>query len=116
MDVKSLLGLLECTTRPQPTLNKIILPPLLQKIPSLLQGQDVITPCKITLLPSEILIQICSYLTPYELLLLSETCVKFKKFLDAPKSSTTQEIWKNSRKEFVSSDEEDDEMNPPEGM
>ncbi|CAI2176386.1 1008_t:CDS:2 [Funneliformis geosporum] len=65
--------------------------------PSILQD----TSCKITLLPSEILIQICSYLTPYELLLLSETCVRFKKFLDAPKSSTTQEIWKNSRKAFV---------------
>ncbi|CAG8451695.1 13030_t:CDS:2 [Funneliformis caledonium] len=75
------------------------------------------TSCKITLLPSEILIQICSYLTPYELLLLSETCVRFKKFLDAPKSSTTQEIWKNSKKAFVSSDDEDDDdMNPPEGM
>ena len=70
-----------------------------------------INPCKITLLPAEILIQICSYLSPYELFLLRETCVRFNNLLDAPNSSTIQEIWKYTRKEFLK-----DKTNPPKGM
>ncbi|RIA99468.1 hypothetical protein C1645_811505 [Glomus cerebriforme] len=89
---------------PKPILQKINLPPLLQNL-------HTTTPCKITLLPSEILIQIFSHLSPYELFLLRETCVRFNKFLDAPKSSTTREIWRNSRKECLK-----DETNPPKGM
>jgi hypothetical protein len=83
---------------------KIVLPPLLQKL-------HTTTPCKITLLPSELLIQIFSHLSPYELFLLRETCVRFNKFLDALKSSTTKEIWRNSRKEFLK-----DKTNPPKEM
>ncbi|GES92411.1 hypothetical protein GLOIN_2v1552484 [Rhizophagus clarus] len=89
---------------PRPTLQKIVLPPLLQKL-------HTTTPCKITLLPSELLIQIFSHLSPYELFLLRETCVRFNKFLDEPKSSTTKEIWRNSRKEFLR-----DKTNPPKDM
>src|SRR3954470_4016532 len=93
------------STTTQPTLqSKIILPPLLQIL-------CTTTPCKITFLPTEILIQICSYLSPYELFLLRETCVGFNKFLDEPKSSITQGMWKKSRKEFLK-----DETNPPKGM
>ncbi|PKC73475.1 hypothetical protein RhiirA1_521774 [Rhizophagus irregularis] len=88
----------------RPTLQKIVLPPLLQK-------SHTTTPCKITLLPSELLIQIFSHLSPYELFLLRETCVRFNKFLDAPKSSTTKEIWRNARKEFLK-----DKSNPPKEM
>ena len=85
--------------------------PSQQTLPPLLQKLCTITPCKIILLPAEILIQICSYLSPYELFLLRETCVRFNNLPDAPNSSTTQEIWKCTRKEFLK-----DETNPPKGM
>jgi hypothetical protein len=62
-------------------------------------------------LSSELFVEICSFLSPADLFTLSQVCRKFRGYLFAPNSSTTQQIWKESRLQFMPED-----MPPPEGM
>ncbi|GBB84633.1 hypothetical protein RclHR1_01120021 [Rhizophagus clarus] len=63
-------------------------------------------------IPSELFIEICSFLSPHELLTLSQVCRKFRGCLCAPNSLVTQQIWKDSRLKFMPKED----MPPPEGM
>ncbi|GBC04827.1 hypothetical protein RclHR1_00590013 [Rhizophagus clarus] len=63
-------------------------------------------------LPPEIFIEVCSFLPPADLITLSQVCREFRGYLCAPNSSTTQEIWKKSRLQFISKEE----MPPPKGV
>ncbi|CAG8598961.1 523_t:CDS:2 [Acaulospora morrowiae] len=51
-------------------------------------------------LPSEIIIDICSYLHPVDLYSLTSTCKRYRSLLWS-KSTTTQEIWKTSRIRYI---------------
>lgn len=62
--------------------------------------------------PPEIFIEICSFLTPADLITLSQVCREFRGYLCAPNSSTTQEIWKKSRLQFIPKED----MPPPKGV
>src|SRR6266536_1973758 len=66
----------------------------------------------ITYLPPEIFIIICSLLPPKDLCSLSQVCRKFHEYLCASNSSTTQQIWLESRLKFMPNET----MPPPEGM
>ncbi|CAB4467562.1 hypothetical protein RhiirA5_501494 [Rhizophagus irregularis] len=63
-------------------------------------------------LPPEIFIIICSFLPPNDLCSLSQVCFKFHEYLCTSNSSTTQQIWKESRLKFMPKET----MPPPEGM
>ncbi|CAB4391039.1 unnamed protein product [Rhizophagus irregularis] len=60
----------------------------------------------------EIFIEICSFLPPGDLFTLSQVCRKFRGYLCAPNSFVTQQIWKESRLNFMPKED----MPPPEGM
>ncbi|CAB4377935.1 unnamed protein product [Rhizophagus irregularis] len=63
-------------------------------------------------LPPELFAKFCTFLSPADLLSLSQVCRKFRGYLCAPNSSTTQQIWKESRLQFIPKED----MPPPEGM
>ncbi|GBC23130.2 hypothetical protein GLOIN_2v1868709 [Rhizophagus irregularis DAOM 181602=DAOM 197198] len=63
-------------------------------------------------LPPEIFIEVCSFLSPAELITLSQVCRVFRGYLCAPNSLTTQEIWKKSRLQFIPKED----IPPPKGM
>lgn len=63
-------------------------------------------------LPPEIFIIMCSFLPPNDLCSLSQVCLKFHEYLCTSNSSTTQQIWKESRLKFMPKET----MPPPEGM
>ena len=63
-------------------------------------------------LPPELFTKICAYLSPLDLLTLSQVCRKFREYLCAPNSFNTQQIWKESRLRFMP----EEDMPPPEGM
>ena len=63
-------------------------------------------------LPPETFIKICSFLPPSDLLSLSQVCCQFHGYLHAPDSSATQQVWKESRLQFMPNKD----MPPPEGM
>jgi hypothetical protein len=63
-------------------------------------------------LPPELFIIICSFLPPNDLYSLSKVCRKFHEYLSTSNSSTTQQIWKESRLKFMPNET----MPPPEGM
>ena len=63
-------------------------------------------------LPPELFTKICSFLPPADLFTLSQVCHKFRGFLCAPNSFSTQQIWKESRLQFMPKEN----MPPPEGM
>src|SRR5436190_3904343 len=62
--------------------------------------------------PPEIFLEICSFLSPADLFTLTQVCRKFREYLFAPNSPNTQEVWKNSRLQFMP----EECMPPPEGM
>ena len=66
----------------------------------------------VTGLPPEIFTKFCSFLSPTDLFTLSQVCRKFREFLCAPNSFSTQKIWKDSRLQFIPKED----MPPPEGM
>ena|ERR1700722_9361964 len=66
----------------------------------------------ITNLPPELFIKLCILLPPADLCTLSQVCRKFRNYLCAPNSSTTQQIWKDSRLKFMPKET----LPPPEGM
>ncbi|CAG8570979.1 7211_t:CDS:2 [Ambispora leptoticha] len=68
--------------------------------------------CIVTSIPPELFIQICKYLPPSALLRLARTCKLYYGWLCSKESTTTQQIWTNSRLEFVRSLR----LPPPEGM
>src|SRR5688572_8707801 len=63
-------------------------------------------------LPPELFAKFCSFLSPADLFTLSQVCRKFRGYLCAPNSFATQQIWKESRLEFMPKED----MPPPEGM
>src|SRR5688572_15779987 len=63
-------------------------------------------------LPVELFIEICLFLPPVDLLTLSQVCRKFRGYLCAPNSYSTQQIWKRSRLQFLPGED----IPPPEGM
>ncbi|RIA99424.1 hypothetical protein C1645_857132 [Glomus cerebriforme] len=65
-----------------------------------------------TNIPPELFIDICSFLPPADLLSLSQVCRKFHGYLRAPNSLATQQIWKESRLQFIPNED----LPPPEGM
>ncbi|CAG8674260.1 uncharacterized protein OCT59_013988 [Rhizophagus irregularis] len=67
---------------------------------------------QITNIPLELFIEICSFLPPVDLFTLSQVCRKFRGYLCAPNSFITQQIWKESRLNFMPKED----MSPPEGM
>ena len=78
--------------------------------PKINQMQE--TPVVITNASPELFIKICSYLPPADLFTLSKVCRKFRGYLFAPNSLATQQIWKESRLQFMSKED----IPPPEGM
>ncbi|CAG8560622.1 355_t:CDS:2, partial [Scutellospora calospora] len=58
-------------------------------------------PCVATKIPPEIFINICQDLPPSDLLSLAQVCKKFHAYLCSTYSKTTQEIWRNSRSQFL---------------
>src|SRR5581483_7529357 len=62
--------------------------------------------------PIELFAIFCSFLTPTDLFTLSQTCRKFRGYLFAPNCSSTQQIWKESRLQFMQSEI----LPPPKGM
>ncbi|CAG8515326.1 39518_t:CDS:2 [Gigaspora margarita] len=58
-------------------------------------------PCIATEIPPEIFINICQELPPSDLLSLAQVCKKFYGFLCSTHSRPTQEIWRNSRLQFL---------------
>lgn len=62
---------------------------------------NVITPQLAQTIPSEILIEICRYLHPVDLYSLASVCKRYRNLLWSKCSTTTQEIWKNSRLKYV---------------
>ena len=68
--------------------------------------------CLATQIPPEIFINICQDLPPVDLLSLARVCKKFYQYLCSTNSTTTQEIWRNSRLTFLPFVQ----MSPPEGM
>src|SRR3990170_9127002 len=73
---------------------------------------SILTPCLATQIPPEIFINICQDLPPVDLLSLARVCKTFYKYLCSTNSTTTQEIWRNSRITFLPFVQ----MPPPEGM
>src|ERR1043166_4157883 len=71
------------------------------------------TPALIVKLPPELFSKFCSFLPPADLFTLSQVCRKFRGYLCAPNSFSTQQIWKRSRIQFMPGEEC---MLPPEGM
>ncbi|RIA99474.1 hypothetical protein C1645_800665 [Glomus cerebriforme] len=65
-----------------------------------------------TTIPPELFSKICYFLSPSDLISLSQVCRKFRGFLCSPESFSTQEIWRNSRNIFFPKED----MPPPEGM
>src|ERR1700728_2455794 len=61
-------------------------------------------------LPPEIFIEICAFLPPADLFALSHVCRKFRGYLCAPNSFSTQQIWEKSRLQFTKN------KPPPKGM
>ena len=66
----------------------------------------------ITRLPPELFAKFCTFLSPADLFTLSQVCRKFRGYLFAPNSFCTQQIWKESRLQFMP----EEDMPPPEGM
>ena len=66
----------------------------------------------ITSLPPELFATFCTLLPPADLFTLSQVCRKFREYLCAPNSFSTQQIWKESRLRFMTKED----MPPPEGM
>src|SRR5687768_16300054 len=66
----------------------------------------------ITNLPPELFINLCTFLPPVYLFTLSQVCRKFRNYLCAPDSTSTQQIWKESRLQFMPKEN----MPPPKGM
>src|ERR671938_678148 len=62
--------------------------------------------------PPEIFTNICSFLPPKDLFTFSQVCRKFRGYLCAPNCFSTQQIWKESRLQFMP----EEDMPPPEGM
>ncbi|RIB25416.1 hypothetical protein C2G38_2165929 [Gigaspora rosea] len=58
-------------------------------------------PCIATEIPPEIFINICQDLPPSDLLSLAQVCKKFYGYLCSTHSRPTQEIWRNSRLQFL---------------
>ncbi|CAI2176650.1 358_t:CDS:2 [Funneliformis geosporum] len=57
--------------------------------------------CFFTVIPSEIFVEICRFLTPWDLDAISLVCSKFHEYLTCPTSSTTMNIWRTSRKSTI---------------
>ncbi|CAG8682575.1 11294_t:CDS:2 [Gigaspora margarita] len=68
--------------------------------------------CIFPTLPPEMFINICQYLPPKDLLSLAQVCKLFNRYLCSENSTTTQEIWRTSRIEFLPFLQ----MPPPDGM
>jgi hypothetical protein len=66
----------------------------------------------ITNFPPELFAKFCIFLPPTDLFTLSQVCRKFRGYLCAPNSFSTQKIWKESRLKFMTNEV----MPPPEGM
>ncbi|RIA99415.1 hypothetical protein C1645_811442 [Glomus cerebriforme] len=66
----------------------------------------------ITKFPPELFIKICTFLPPADLFTLSQVCRKFRGYLFAPNSLSTQQIWRESRLKFIPNET----IPPPEGM
>src|SRR5581483_10642906 len=64
----------------------------------------------ITSLPPELFAEFCTFLPPADLFTLSQVCRKFRGYLCAPNSFSTQRIWKKSSLQFTISEP------PPKGM
>ncbi|GBC02115.1 hypothetical protein RclHR1_04460005 [Rhizophagus clarus] len=62
--------------------------------------------------PPEIFVKFCIFLTPEDLFTLSQVCRRFRGYLFAQNSFVTQQIWKDSRLQFMPQES----MAPPEGM
>ena len=60
----------------------------------------------------ELFVDICSFLPPANLFILTQVCRKFREYLFAPNSVATQQIWKESRLQFIPPED----MPPPEGL
>ncbi|RHZ74114.1 hypothetical protein Glove_227g166 [Diversispora epigaea] len=54
-------------------------------------------------IPVEVYIDICKYLPPIDLVTLSLVCKKFRQWLIAPSNFGTEQIWRTSRTNFLSS-------------
>jgi len=63
-------------------------------------------------LPPELFARFCTFLPPDDLFTLSQVCRKFRGYLRAPNSFSTQQIWKESRLQFIL----DEVTPPPKGM
>jgi hypothetical protein len=63
-------------------------------------------------LPPELFARFCTFLPPDDLFTLSQVCRKFRGYLRAPNSFSTQQIWKESRLQFMLYED----MPPPKGM
>ncbi|CAG8653890.1 959_t:CDS:1, partial [Paraglomus occultum] len=57
-------------------------------------------PISLPTLPTEIFITLCSYISPRDLISLSLTCRLFNSYLCSSTSSTTQHIWRSTRKQY----------------
>src|SRR5687768_15996287 len=80
------------------------------KMPS---EQDIPVACSsIVNLPPEIFAIFCVFLPPVDLLTLTQVCRKFRGYLCASNSFSTQQIWKESRLQFMPKED----MPPPKGM
>src|ERR1043165_2144753 len=69
-------------------------------------------PASIVKPPPELFGKFCSFLPPADLFTLSQVCRKFREYLCAPNSFSTQQIWKRTRLQFMPKEK----MPPPEGM
>src|SRR5207253_3138678 len=52
-------------------------------------------------IPFEVLIEICDYLHPSDLYTLTTVCKRYRSLLWNKTSTTTQLIWRNSRKKYI---------------
>ncbi len=66
----------------------------------------------ITNLPPELFARFCTFLPPVDLFTLSQVCRKFRDYLCTPNSFSTQQIWKETRLQFMP----EEDMPPPKGM
>ena len=68
--------------------------------------------CLLTLLPSEIFIDICQFLTPWDLVAISLVCRKFRDYLKCTTSFTSMNVWRTSRINTIFFPQ----LPPPEGL
>ncbi|PKC70625.1 hypothetical protein RhiirA1_500550, partial [Rhizophagus irregularis] len=68
--------------------------------------------CLFTIIPTETFINICQFLTPWDLVSISLVCRKFRDYLTCPTSSTTMDVWRISRTNTIFFPQ----LSPPEGL